>query len=490
LTGPAARYPSLGARVLRHVMVPLAATWLVGAAVALGVALFFTQRAFDRSLLDNAYLLASHVRLERDRPHLGLTQRELATVLYDPVETIYFSLRGRDGTALEGEPRLQMAEASGELGHRYGDIELDGRTLRAVTLHRDQPLRFDIVVAETQVGREELLRRLLLYSLGPQLALLALLAWWLTRSIRADLRPLGGLEQAVANRDARDLAPVDVPASSAEIVRLAAAINSLLRRLEGSARAQREFAGNVAHELRTPLAGIRALADYGLAQKDPAAWREQLERIASSEARASRLVDQLLDLALAHEAEAGLKLEILRLDELVREAVLRFLPAADAAGVDLGALGIDTPATVRGDATLIDGILNNLLDNALRYGTEGAQGAAAVTVAIEQDPDATVLSVQDNGSGLPGEIQLQLMRRGAQGEAGQLLGEGAGLGLALVAQYTRLMGAEMTLGSGADGTGWVCRIVFSRRRAAPPPPAATTPAAAATGPTARPARSP
>ena len=292
------------------------------------------------------------------------------------METLFFSVTGPDGTRLAGEAGLALKPAAGQLGHRFDDIEFRGKALRAVTLHRDLPVPFDIVVAETQVGRAALLRLLLLYSLAPQAVLLGLVAWWVTRLVRADLRPLAQLQQAVDNRDANDLAPVEVPATTRDTVRLAGAINSLLQRLERSVRAQREFAGNVAHELRTPLAGIRALAEYGLAQKDPASWREQLERIASSQARASRMVDQLLDLAVAHEAEAGLKLGMVRLDEAVREAVLRFLPAADAAGVDLGALGIDGPSQVLGDPMLIDGILNNLLDNALRYGTDGAHGAA------------------------------------------------------------------------------------------------------------------
>ncbi len=465
MSGPEG-YPSLGNRVLRHVMVPLALTWIVGAVLALAVAHFFTQNAFDRSLLDDAYLLGSNVHEERGTVQLALSPRELETVLYDPVETLHFSVTGADGARLAGEAGLAMTPELGPLGHRFAEIQFRGATLRAVTLRRDLPVPFDIVVAETQVGRTALLRRLLLYSLAPQLVLLGLVAWWVTRLVTADLRPLAQLQQAVDNRDASDLAPVEVPATTRDTVRLAGAINSLLQRLERSVRAQREFAGNVAHELRTPLAGIRALAEYGLAQKDPASWREQLERIATSQARASRMVDQLLDLAVANEAEAGLKLGTVRLDEVVRETVLRFLPAADAAGVDLGALGIDGPTEVLGDFMLISGILNNLLDNALRYGTDAAHGPPAVTVAIEQDGNETVLSVLDNGSGLPGEMQMKLMERGAQGDAGQLLGEGVGLGLALVAQYARLMGARMTLGSGPQGIGWICRIAFTQELAA------------------------
>ncbi len=115
---------------------------------------------------------------------------------------------------------------------------------------------------------------------------------------------------------------------------------------------------------------------------------------------------------------------MVRLDEVAREAVLRFLPRADAMGVDLGALGMDVPAPVRGDATLIDGILNNLLDNALRYGTDNQRGAPAVTVAIEQTSHQTVLSIQDNGSGLPGEVQRQLMRARRTGRSRGVAGRG------------------------------------------------------------------
>jgi two-component system, OmpR family, sensor histidine kinase TctE len=459
LTGEG-RAQSLGSRVLRHVLVPLALTWLLGTAVALTVAHFFTQKAFDRSLLDDAHLLAAHVHADRGLISVGLSQRELETILYDPVESIYFSVRNANGQTVAGDADLKLPPGEQRAGIQFGLLDYKGVTMRAVSLHRDRPAPFDLVVVETRKGRMELLQSLLLYSLIPQIALLLVVAFWVSRAIRGDLRPLERLQEAVEHRDANDLTPLNVPAMSQEIARLETAINSLLERLERSVRAQREFAGNVAHELRTPLAGIRALAEYGLAQKDPQAWRDQLQRIASSQARASRLVDQLLDLALANEAETGVKLETVRLNELVHDAVLRFLPRADAAGVDLGALGIDAAAPVRGDATLIEGILNNLLDNAFRYGVDTKKGSPAITIAIEHEPRATVLSVQDNGSGLPGEVQLQLMQRGAQGEAGQLLGEGAGLGLALVAQYARVMGARMELGSGPDGVGWVSRVSF------------------------------
>jgi two-component system, OmpR family, sensor histidine kinase TctE len=450
--------PTLGRRLLRTVLLPLALTWLAGTVVSLAVAQYFAQRAFDRSLLDDAYLLAAHVHEVGGRLQLDLTPAEVKRVLYDQAETLHFSVRGPDGQLLAGEPDLRMPAGPADRPFHFEHVAFAGRLLRAVALSSDTPARFEVTVAETTSSRDAELRQLLLYSLLPQLVLLALLAAWLHRSIRRDVQPLATLRHALEDRGSHDLAPLPAEASTLDVQALATAVNALLQRLERSIRAQKEFAGNVAHEMRTPLAGIRALADYGLRHEDPAVWRAQLASIAASEMRATSLIDRLLAVALAAEAESRLLLEPLALDAAVREAVLRFLRRADAAGVDLGARGIDAPVWVAAEPTLLEGILNNLIDNALRYGAAGP--APAITVAVEQSGGQVLLSVQDNGPGIPHEQQVALAARGTQGEAGQLLGKGVGLGLALVAQYARLMNARMVLRSGEGGRGWVCEIAF------------------------------
>jgi two-component system, OmpR family, sensor histidine kinase TctE len=450
--------PTLGRRLLRTVLLPLAFTWLAGTIVSLSVAQYFAQRAFDRSLLDDAYLLAAHVHEVGGRLQLDLTPAEVKRVLFDQAESLYFSVRGPDGQLLAGEPDLRMPAGTADRPFHFEHVGFAGRLLRAVALRSDTPARFEVTVAETTSSRDAGLRQLLLYSLLPQLVLLALLAAWLHRSIRRDVQPLATLRHALKDRGSHDLAPVPDQASTLEVQALATAINALLQRLERSIRAQKEFSGNVAHEMRTPLAGIRALADYGLRHEDPAVWRAQLAPIAASEVRATSLIDRLLAVALAAEAESRLLLEPLALDAAVREAVLRFLRRADAAGVDLGARGIDAPVWVAAEPTLLEGILNNLIDNALRYGAAGT--SPAITVAVEQSGGQVFLSVQDNGPGIPHEQQVALAERGTQGEAGQLLGKGVGLGLALVAQYARLMNARMVLRSGDGGRGWVCEIAF------------------------------
>jgi len=440
--------PSLRNRLLRHVLLPLALTWLLGSALVVAVAAYFTQQAFDRSLLDDAYLVASHVRGNPDlgELELSLSTQEMRTVLFDQSEALFFAVMRPDGSLLAGHAGLHPDPLGEGKGPTFQSLDYQNRSLRRVTIHRQQPSEFYVVMAQTTTSRDRLIQRLLVFSIAPQILLLIFLAAWLQRAIEEDLEPLAALEKGLGQRDARDLTPVPVSASTRDIQRLGQAINALLGRIADSVRAQREFSGNVAHELRTPLAGIRALADYGLRQNEPRIWREQLEGIAQSQERASHLVDQLLALALADEAQQSLEQKPIALDQLVREAVMRFLPRADAEGVDLGANNAEHASLVLGNGALIEGILNNLLDNALRYG-RAQEEPSRITVSLQNNTDSVVLSVYDNGPGVS-KAQLQkLSKRWMQGAAGEALKEGSGLGLAIVKAYVNLMGAKLHVDS-------------------------------------------
>lgn len=454
------RKPSLRARVVLRVMLPLALTWMLGATLAVGIAYFFAQQAFDRALLDDAFAVASRVRVVKGDVSLELSSREMSTVLFDQSESVFFVVNRPDGSVVAGHAGLHAPRPGGADRVQFSDISYQGRRLRSVVLLRSEPVSFEVIVAQTTRSRTALLHNLLLFSVAPQVLLLFLLAWWLRRAIGRELRPLSQLQQSVNQRDALDLTPVPVAARSSDIEQLGTAINALLARVSQSMRAQREFSGNVAHELRTPLAGIRALAEYGLAQQDPAVWREQLQRIGASEVRASRLVEQLLALALAEEADAGVQTEAVALDEIVHETVLRYIPRADALGVDLGVQGLEQPVRVAGNAALIEGILGNLIDNALRYGRAPESQASTVTVILSREADAVTLSVVDNGPGLTFEQRRHLIQRGVRGVASDRLGQGAGLGLAIVAKFAQVMNARFELGDVAGGPGLRTTVIF------------------------------
>lgn len=458
--GPGLRpAPSLRSRLVRHVMGPLALTWLLGTGVALGVATYFTRQAFDRSLLDDAYSLAFNVRRAADGGlDLVLTAHEIQHLLFDQSEEVFFAVYRQDGSLLAGHaglrPSVAQDPASG-LGFEFSAMTFQGKHLHSVTLQPRDDRPFQVVIAQTTRSRDRLLKRLLLFSLAPQIGLLLLLALWLRRAIQQELTPLTQVQHSLAQRDVHDLSPMTLQHSSRDLQALTQSLNDLFERIAQGVQAQREFSGNVAHELRTPLAGIRALAEYGLSQTSPERWRQQLQRIVASESRASHLVNQLLALALVAEARSGLPLVKLDLCALARDVLLRYLPKADAAGADLGAQGLDQPCWVQANSTLVEGALINLLDNALRYGrpTE-AQSAAAphrITLELRHQPmTATApacvdLCVLDQGPGMSQSQREQLMQRWAQGEAGLRQALGAGLGLAIVAQYARAMQASLLL---------------------------------------------
>ena len=457
---------SLRSRLLRHVILPLALTWLVGALLALAVARYFTQQAFDRALLDDAYAVASHVRHAEDGGlTLGLSSIEMGNLLFDQNENMYFAVYQDDGHLLAGHAGLQLpAGARSTVTPFFTETPFQNLTLRAVVLERKKPANFIVVVAQTTRSQDRLFQRLLFISLAPQLMLLAVLAWWLRRAIQKDVQPLMDLEQAVAQRDVRDLTPLMISTRTLDVQKLGESINALLTRVEQSVRGQKEFAGNVAHELRTPLSGIRALAEYGLAQSDPQVWREQLRSIAQSQERASHLIDQLLALALAQEAQQVLQPQALALDEVVRDSLMRHLHRADALGVDLGvdfAQRLDMPVRILTQRALLEGALDNLIDNALRYGVPPDGESRHVTVALSRpEPGTVCLSVIDNGPGVSDVQREQLLQRWAQGSAGEALKQGSGLGLAIVSEYARIMGAQLSLARPAAGPGLQVSLRF------------------------------
>ncbi|NDD14579.1 MAG: sensor histidine kinase, partial [Betaproteobacteria bacterium] len=180
-----------------------------------------------------------------------------------------------------------------------------------------------------------------------------------------------------------------------------------------------------------------------------------------SEARADRLVEQLLALALAEETQTGIPVEPVRLDEVVRERVLRFMPRADAAHVDLGVLGLDDPITIFANIALVEGALGNLIDNALRYGLS-AHGVSYVTVGIQKSCSSVDLSVTDNGPGLSPQERQHLMQRGVRGLHAERLGQGAGLGLAIVSKFAQVMHARFELSPAPEGQGLCATLSFKR----------------------------
>ena len=456
------RKPSLRYRLLSHVLLPLILTWALGSAIVIGFAYYFTTQAYDRSLLDDAYALSAQVRSDPAAGlTLSLTDAEMRAVLFDQTESNYFALWRADGRLMAGHvalrpPLLATTDFGFSLNMpatpRWTDGSYLGRAVRIVSLSKSLPEPFVVVVAQTTDSRSRLLGRLLIAGLTPQVILLVFLAWWLRRRVGQDLEPLSQLRRAVAQRDVADLCHISdaltKQARTRDIEHLGVAINALFDRLQLGIAAQREFSGNVAHELRTPLASIRLQAEHALTLSADAAIQERMEKLLTGADHASHLIDQLLALAFADEARHSVPLTTLDLVEAARAATLRHLARADSLHVDLGAEGVDgsQPVLVLAHRVLVDAVLDNLIDNAFRYGL--AHASPKITVSVMQVGADIRLAVIDNGRGLTQQEARHYKDRWAQASEVRSLvniGQGVGLGLAIVSRYAELLGAKFIL---------------------------------------------
>ena len=285
---------------------------------------------------------------------------------------------------------------------------------------------------------------------------LAVLLVWL--ALARGIAPLNELQQRIRNRDSSDLSPIDERDAPEEVSPLVRAINDLLARLDRSIGSQKHFLTDAAHQLKTPLAGLRMQAelaqrDIDAGKNDPVDIKRSLQQIALSSQRAAHTVNQLLSMARADDKEQALRLGPVDLAELAVETVRDFVPHALEKRIDLGyegpgrdaAGGMELPATgglkVMGNRVLLGELIRNLVDNALHYTPSGG----TVTVRVIDDPfgQVVVLQVEDSGPGIPAAEREQVFRPFYRVLGTQV--DGSGLGLAIVRQIASQHGAELLL---------------------------------------------
>ena len=240
-----------------------------------------------------------------------------------------------------------------------------------------------------------------------------------------------------------------------EVQPLIHAMNELLRRLSLVLSAQQRFVADAAHQLRTPVAGIKTQTELALRLTDPAQQQQVLHQLHTATTRLSRLIHQLLALARTEPgAQAAHAMQPTDLGREMREAASEWVPKALQGNIDLGFEGPDEPLMVRGNAILLREMLGNLLDNAIRYSPPGSR----VTVQVARRGTEVVLQVEDNGAGIPQDERERVFERFYR-----LLGtdaDGCGLGLAIVREVAQAHGADVSLDSGAGGRGTAVRVRF------------------------------
>ena len=449
---------SLFGEILDWMLTPLLLLWPVSLALTWLVAQSLANKPFDRALEYNVHALAQLIMVtpdERIQFHLPLPATEILRA--DESDLVFYQVLGPQGEYLAGEREFPAAHPydehfSGEVVLR--DDELRGIDIRVAAMWVRLPLTSNNVmalvqVAETREKRSVLAAEIIKGVMLPQFVILPLAVLLVWLALARGIKPLSRLEERIRARKPEDLSPLNHRGVPMEVVPLVDAVNDLLRRLNESLATQKRFLADAAHQLKTPLAGLRMQAD--LAQREGMSTQDlkrSLEQIGRASIRATHTVNQLLALARAEGAETGLQRTRCDLAELVIEVMQDLLPQALQRHVDMGYEGAEPGAAgacVLGNATLLQELIRNLLSNAINYSPSSVDQPAVVTVRVLPDTlgHVVLLQVEDTGPGVPQEerdLVFQPFYRTLGTEA-----DGSGLGLPIVQEIARQHGAVVVL---------------------------------------------
>lgn len=333
----------------------------------------------------------------------------------------------------------------------FGWAQIDGSRWRAYSMWNESRT-LQIQIAQTISLRQALDRQALAYtavSVGLLLAAAAVLIWMV---LMATLRPLRRTAERVGERSEQDLRPVEAPDAPREVEPLITALNRLLQRVRNAMQVERRFTADAAHELRTPLAAIRANAQVMVGARDEAERAATAADLLASVDRATRLVEQLLALARADKPLADDKLREMDLAEVASEQLAMHAALAAQRGIELS--GSLAPARLRADPALLSVLVRNLVDNALRYTPSGGR----VRIVTTSEHGEAMLCVQDNGPGIPADERSHVLERFYRVAGAP--STGSGLGLSIVKRVADVHGARVDIGTGSDALGTAISVHF------------------------------
>ena len=462
---------SLFGEILDWMLAPLLLLWPMSVALTWLVAQGIANKPFDRELGETARTLSKHVVVQRHSAAQEGTAAvftlppQAADILHaDESDEVYYQVLGLRGEWLSGDKALPVPAVDEKTVHgelRFRDDVVRGEEIRIAYLWVDLSGRGELVgpliqVAETKNKRSQLATEIIKGVMLPQFVILPLAVLLVWLALTRGIAPLNELQQRIRKRDSGDLSPIDEGEAPEEVAPLVGAINDLLARLDQSMRTQKHFLADAAHQLKTPLAGLRTQAE--LAQREveqgqgrpdaTAAITASLAHIARSSQNAAHMVNQLLSMARAENQGPSALHDWVDFTDLAVEVVRDMVPKAMESRIDLGYEGNDpgnTPTAqalrVRGSAVLLRELLRNLVDNALKYTpTNGT-----VTVRVLNDPfgQVVVVQVEDSGPGIPAQEREQVFQPFYRALGTQV--DGSGLGLAIVREIATQHGAELSL---------------------------------------------
>ncbi len=446
---------SLFGEILDWMLTPLLLLWPVSLALTWLVAQGIANKPFDRALEYNVRVVAQLVGVRNNRVVFNLPQPASELLRADDADLVYFQVQGTHGEFLSGERALPLPpeDDSQDIGTVHlRDDEIRGLEIRVAYtwVKLDLPGKPVLVqVAETREKRSVLATEIIKGVMLPQFVILPLAVLLVWLALVRGIKPLNELEERIRARKPDDLSALDDHAVPLEVAPLVSSVNDLLTRLEDSIATQKRFLADAAHQLKTPLAGLRMQAD--LAQREGSSAEElkqSLKQIGRASVRATHTVNQLLALARAESSSGARQRQPCDLARLTMDVVQDSITRAMDKHIDLGYDGPQPGAPgvrLLGNPTLLKELIRNLLDNAINYTPSSPSHPGVITARVMADPfgKVLILRVEDSGPGIPAaerELVFQPFYRALGMEA-----DGSGLGLPIVQEIARQHDATVTL---------------------------------------------
>ncbi|MBE0549036.1 MAG: sensor histidine kinase N-terminal domain-containing protein, partial [Rubrivivax sp.] len=462
---------SLFGEILDWMLAPLLLLWPMSLGLTWIAAQAIANRPYDRDLAEVVRALARQAEVQTapsagsvEAARAALEVAAAALTRADDEDRIYFQVLGRRGELLAGDAELAVPSNSPASGTavRFRDDQVGDEPVRVAWVWLTDPRQGDdsealVQVAETLGKRSTLATEIIKGVILPQFVILPLAVMLVWFALSRGIHPLARLQLRIRKRESTDLSPIPESDVPDEVVPLVRAINDLLQRLDSTIAAQRHFLADAAHQLKTPLAGLRTQAEVAAREidsgrSDPASMKHSLRQIAVSSQRAAHMVNQLLAMARAEDAGLEARRRAVDLAAVTRAVVRDFVPRSMARRIDLGYEGPEAGSggtTLMAEPVLLSEMVRNLVDNALQYTPAGG----TVTARIVPDPfgQVVVLQVEDSGPGIAPAEREAVFRPFYRALGTQV--DGSGLGLAIVQEVAQRHGAEITVSDARPRSG-------------------------------------
>ena len=442
---------SLFGEILDWMLTPLLLLWPLSLVLTWWVAQGIAGKPFDRNLVYNLESLTQAIHFPADATSIWINDAVRDRLRSDDSDILYFQIMGPLGRVIEGDPDLPVPR--GDVPPLPGTVQMRDDNMRNsdvrvaymwIASPNAEGSYALVQVAETLNKRSTLATEIIKGVMVPQFVILPLAVLLVWMALVRGIRPLNHLEQRIRAREPNDLSPLDESYVPQEVVPLVASINNLLVRLKTSLSTQRRFLADAAHQLKTPLAGLRMQADLAQRGGSSTDLQSALGNISASSVRATHMVNQLLALARAETTGRNLPSSDIDLAALVIDVVHDSITQALDQSIDLGFEDTETTAPqfwLHGNDTLLREMVRNLVDNAIHYTPAG--GMVTVRVLLDKFSGVQVLQVEDNGPGIaPSEraLVLQPFYRALGTNV-----QGSGLGLAIVHEVAQQFGATLEM---------------------------------------------